>query len=318
MKLQPARRLPLLLAALALVMALLAGASVALVWATLEPAERDAVAALLASRVMLVVMLWLVVFGAAAWATSRVFERFVEAPHRLAEQAQVLLAGNAARELEVQGSAANRDLAEALNALAQQRGRLRDDVALQIAQASHGIEQERSRLSALMAELTQSVVVCNLDGRILLYNSHARAQALAWSRTPATAGGAELIGLGRSIYAVFERELLAHALESIRQRARAGESQPSAQFVTSTGSGRLLRVQMAAVHSPEAAVLAHAGDATGEAAEPVEPTLSGFVLMLDDISRDFEQEALRDRLLLGMTEGSRASLGNLQAAVEML
>jgi DNA polymerase-3 subunit epsilon len=40
--------------------------------------------------------------------------------------------------------------------------------------------------------------------------------------------------------------------------------------------------------------------------------------MLDDITRDFEQEALRDRLLLGLTEGSRASLGNLQAAVEML
>ena len=308
MKLQPARRLPLLLAALALALALLAGASVALVWATLEPAERDAVVALLASRAMLLVMLWLVVFGAAAWAAGRGFERFVEAPHRLAEQAQVLLAGSAARELDVQGSAANRQLAEALNALAQQRTRLRDDVALQIAQASRGIEQERSRLSALMAELTQSVVVCNLDGRILLYNSHARAQALTWSRTPATAGGAELIGLGRSIYAVFERELLAHALESIRQRARAGTAHPSAQFVTSTGSGRLLRVQMAAVHSA-------AEEAAGVAAEP---TLSGFVLMLDDITRDFEQEALRDRLLLGLTEGSRASLGNLQAAVEML
>ena len=36
------------------------------------------------------------------------------------------------------------------------------------------------------------------------------------------------------------------------------------------------------------------------------------------MTRDFEQEALRDRLLLGLTEGSRASLGNLQAAVEML
>src|SRR6478609_6784405 len=44
----------------------------------------------------------------------------------------------------------------------------------------------------------------------------------------------------------------------------------------------------------------------------------GLVLMLDDMTRDFEQEALRDRLLLGLTEGSRASHGNMQAAVEML
>ena len=306
MKIRPAHRLPLLLAALALALALLALGSVLLVGATLEPAERNTVAALLASRAMLVVLLWLVVFGLAAWAASRAFERFVEAPHRLAEQAQVLLAGSAARALDVQGSAAQRQLAEALNNFAQQRSRLRDDVALQIAHASRGIEQERSRLSALMAELTQSVVVCNLDGRILLYNSHARAQAQAWSRTPATAGGAELIGLGRSIHAVFERELLAHALESLRERARAGVAHPSAQFVTGTASGRLLRVQMAAVHSAVAA---------GEGAAPA---LSGFVLMFDDITREFEQEALRDRLLLGLTEGNRASLGNLQAAVEML
>src|SRR5450755_2888542 len=157
-----------------------------------------------------------------------------------------------------------------------------------------------------MAELTQSVVVCNLDGRILLYNSRARAQFKAWSSTPETAGGAELIGLGRSIYAVFERQLVAHALESIRQRARAGAATPSAQFVTSTPGGQLLRVQMAPVRHPST-------PSEGAASE-----FSGFVLMLDDITRDFEQEALRDRLLLGLTEGSRASLGNLQAAVEML
>ena len=40
--------------------------------------------------------------------------------------------------------------------------------------------------------------------------------------------------------------------------------------------------------------------------------------MLDNITRDFEDESLRDQLLHGLTEGSRASLGNLQAAVEML
>src|SRR5204863_7821643 len=104
---------------------------------------------------------------------------------------------------------------------------------------------ERRLLSALMAELTQSVLVCNLEGLILLYNSRARAQFRAWSSTPVTAGGAELIGLGRSIYAVFERQLVAHALDNIRERMRAGVASPSAQFVTSTPAGQLLRVQMA-------------------------------------------------------------------------
>ena len=51
-----------------------------------------------------------------------------------------------------------------------------------------------------------------------------------------------------------------------------------------TPAGQLLRVQMAPVHDP-----ASEGG--------VEGGLSGFVLMLDDITRDFEQESLRDRLL---------------------
>ena len=247
---KPALRLPLLIAGLGVAMALLALAGVAAIWATLEASERSVLAAVLESRGMVLVMVWLAGFGLAAWGASRLFARFVVAPARLHERAQAMLAGAAVRELAAEGSAANRDLTATLNALLRQRAQLQQDVAQQVALASRGIEAERSRLSALMAELTQSVVVCNLEGAILLYNSRARAQFRAWSSTPGTAGGAELIGLGRSIYAVFDRPLIAHALESVRQRMRDGAASPSAQFVTGTPAGRLLRVQMAPVRDP--------------------------------------------------------------------
>ena len=198
-----------------------------------------------------------------------------------------------------------RGLAQVINELVRQRAQLRDDIAAQVEEASRDIEQERSRLAALMSELTQSVVVCNLDGRILLYNNRARVQFRALSQTPTLADGAELIGLGRSIYAVFDRKLVAHALENIQHRLQRGVANPSAQFVTTTRAGQLLRVQMAPVRSASAE--------PGREAE-----LNGFVLMLDNITSDFEQESARDRLLHGLTEGSRASLGNMQAAVEML
>jgi DNA polymerase-3 subunit epsilon len=54
-------------------------------------------------------------------------------------------------------------------------------------------------------------------------------------------------------------------------------------------------------------------DASGDA-----PEISGFVLMLDNVTRAFEEEHFRDQLLHGLTEGSRSSLANIQAAVEML
>jgi DNA polymerase III subunit epsilon len=288
----------------AVVLALWALGGTMLFSATLEPAERAALAAMLEPRAALLLLGWLLLSGVLGWLARGAYLRWVAASARLAEQARVLLAADVQREIEPQGSAETRALAEVINQLARQRGELRADVAAQVREASRSVEQERNRLAALMAELTQSVVVCNLDGRILLYNSRARTQFRALSTAPSVSGGSELIGLGRSIYAVFDRALIAHALESVQQRLQRGAAHPSAQFVTGTRAGQLLRVQMAPVRAI--------------ATPPGEVALNGFVLMLENITRDFADESERDKLLHALTEGSRASLGNLQAAVEML
>ncbi len=279
-----------------------------LIASTLAPEQRALVADQLAPRLVLIGVTWvfgLVVIGATLrW----LFRRYASAPARLLEQTQVLLAAPKAAPMQHQGTKETSALADVIFQLATQRDTLREDVAAQIAQASLGIQQEKNRLAALMAELTQSVVVCNLDGRIILYNSRARLQFKAMSVAPTLAGGAELVGIGRSIYAVFDRQLVAHALETIQQRISRGAGSPSAQFVTTTQAGQLLKVQMAPVRNSDAL-----GGASGGAAE-----ISGFVMMLDNVTRAFEEEHVRDQLLHGLTEGSRSSLANIQAAVDML
>ena len=47
-------------------------------------------------------------------------------------------------------------------------------------------------------------------------------------------------------------------------------------------------------------------------------TITGFVLMLDNITRQFEDESARDQHLHALTESTRASLASLQAALEAL
>ncbi len=300
----------LILAATAVGLALLVwlGVVVGLVASTLDPAQQTSLAEMLRPRLALVAMSWFFAMALVTAGLRVLLRRFANAPARLLEQTRVLLAATGPQQLTPEGTTENRALGEAINELAAQRDHLRADMTEQIAQASRSVQQEKNRLAALMAELTQSVVVCNLDGRILLYNSRARLQFRALSQSPSLADGAELIGIGRSIYAVFDRQLVAHALESVHQRLARGAANPSAQFVTTTRSGQLLRVQMAPVRAGE-------GDAGG--AGPV-AEVSGFVLMLDNVTRSFEEESLRDQLLHGLTERSRSSLANIQAAVEML
>ena len=298
------RRYVAAVAVLAVAMASWMGVTVALLWSTLSASERDAITAKAGEGVPVIVMTSLVVLALAAAGLLRLQRHFIDAPARLAEQARVALSTGVDRELEAGGSAETRALAQTINALVYERSRLRADVDEKVAEASRDIDAERARLAALMSELNQSVVVCNLDGRIILYNHSALVQFRAISQTPQLAGGAELIGLGRSIYVVFDPKVVAHALENIRHRMQRGARVPTAQFVTATQTGQLLRVQMAPVR--------------GAAMPDDAAAITGFVLMLDNITHDFEAESSRDRLLHGLTEGGRASLGNLQAAVEML
>ena len=287
------------------------GAAAGLVAATLEPADRAALWSMLETRMALVFMVWLMLAVAAGAAARRAWRRFAAAPWRLAEALQVLLlASDGSRQMtpEVSGSAGSLALTDGVNTLLRQRDALRADMASQVAEASRGVEQERNRLAALMAELTQSVVVCNLDGRVLLFNARARLQfrALAGADTTGPAiGGAEAqgLGLGRSIYGLLDRRLVLHALEAVQQRLQRGAAHPAAQFVTATVGGQLLRVQMAPVKTPDA---------------DLETPLNGFVLMLDNITRDLADDTERDHLLHHLTEGHRGSLGTLQAAVDVL
>jgi DNA polymerase-3 subunit epsilon len=284
-------------------------ATLGLLGSTLKPDDRAAVWGLLGDRLILVSLTWGAGMAAIGWGLKRWFDHWVTPSVQLAEEAQVLLRTDVVRELTPKGNVETKVLVGLFNQLVGQREELRREMDAKVHEAAQGIEQEKSRLAALMSELTQSVVVCNLDGRIILYNNRARMQFRALSQAPGVAGGAELIGLGRSVYSVFDRKLVAHALENIQQRMLRGAGQPSAQFVTTTAAGQLLRVQMAPVRSPQA-------QAAEAAADRIE--LTGFVLMLDNITRDYEAESAKDQVLHSLTEGSRSALANMQAAIDML
>jgi DNA polymerase-3 subunit epsilon len=297
-------RVVLAIAASVLVLLVWAALTVALMASTLSAEARAQVSDLLAPSAALVVLTLLPVVGLLVAAWQHLFKRYVAPVAQLAEAVRVVATTDVQRPLPAQGSPELVSLAGCVQELAEQRQALQADIGAQVAEASARIEQERNRLAALMSELTQSVVVCNLDGRILLYNNRARMQFKALSAAPALSDGAELIGIGRSIYAAFDKQLVAHALESIEQRMKKGATHPSAQFVTTSRAGQLLRVQMAPVRG-----LAHS---EGQEA------LGGFVLMLENITRAFQEESSLDSMIHTLTERSRASLANMRAAVEML
>ena len=229
-----------------------------------------------------------------------VHEFLVLPPARAAEEAGAMLEEPAAR-LSMQGSAELQTLIGAVNRLAGQHQARDEEIDARIRAANAAAEADRNRFAVLMSELAQGVIVCNMDGRVLLYNRRARALF---------AGGAgqgmAALGLGRSIYGIFDRHLIAYALENFDARRSAHR-----HFVAATAAGRLLRVLVAPI--PEAGATA-ATEGAPEAASG----FSGYMTMIEDMTETFDSESMRDRLLQDLTESSRGPVGNLRAAAETL
>ena len=275
--------------------------TVLLVWLDMKDSERELLGQLLLSRLPIGVMMTVFGFAIGVVVLNKLFKQYVNGLMRMSETLRLMLGANRDFRVTPEGPPEVQQLARAANDMAQQRDALMDDVEAQIATAKASVEEEKNRLAALMSELAQAVVVCNLDGRILLYNNRARLQFKALAQGPTSASGGALIGLGRSIFSILERNQVQHAQDVIRQRLSAGKT-ALANFITTLRGGQLLRVQMVPVLAA-----AEGGDG-----------MSGYVLTVENITRSIEQEARRDQVLHSLTEGSRAALGNIRAAVTNL
>lgn len=274
-----------------------------LVWLDMKVGERQLLTELLLSRLPVGTMMTLFGFVVGVFVLHRLFQHYVEGLLRMAETLRLMRSANRNFRVTPEGPPEVRQLACAANELAEQRDALMADVEAQVARAKASVEEEKNRLAALMSELAQAVVVCNLDGRILLYNNRARLQFRALSQGPTTANGGALIGLGRSIFSILEKNQFEHARDVVRQRLASGKA-AIANFVTMTRGAQLLRIQMVPVLS-----------AAGEGGEA---EMSGYVLTFENITRSLEQDARRDQALQTLTEGSRSSIASIRAAVANL
>ena len=184
----------------------------------------------------------------------------------------------------------------AVNELIRQLGLARTSVNEAIDKATASIEQQKNQLATILMDLHEGVLVCTLDHRILLYNN----RALQLLRI----GGD--IGLDRSLFHFMTRQPILHALNRLTTRlARERRNGPSAgrtvPFVGSTTDGKhTLQGRMSLMLLVAA------------------KTPTGYVLSFEDHTDELAALGLRDRLLREATEGLRAPVGNLGAAVEIL
>ncbi len=251
----------------ALVIGLIVAGTAVYIWFHLTPGQAGVVLSIIEHHlpVLLAGGLLLSIFF---WALSDlVYANYIKPVRKISGDLALIYASNPCFRIPVKGNRDIQALARTINTFADTFEKLNQDITTQMVAARKETEQERNLLAAIMGELPQGVIICNQNGRILLYNSLARH---IFTCTMARDKTEQFMGLGRSIFHLVDKDLISHAMEEIDEQLGAGENSAGSFFITPIGDHSLVSVEAIPVL-----------DKTNQ--------ITGFILAILDITRDIEQ-----------------------------
>ncbi|MEQ1772201.1 MAG: exonuclease domain-containing protein [Burkholderiales bacterium] len=246
----------------------------------LEPADRLTLLRMLAANVTVLVILLIFTCVISAWIANWVMQHYVKPLHRYADGIGLIAAGNPAYRVEAAPPAELRIVATAINALAARHEATLRDVTARVHEAQSNLELEKSHLATLMSELAQSVVVCNAQGEILLYNEKAR-HLFSSVHESTDEKAMPFLGLGRSIYALADHGAVRAGLDELRQRLASNVPNPVADFTMQLANGKIAHARMAPAR--------HQATASPTPATEID----GFVLLLTAVNAEHEARPSR-------------------------
>lgn len=211
----------------------------------------------------------------------------------LTRELQTILRVNPHQEILYKGPQQLGLLFPTINTLCQRLANQEQEMLQATNAATAHVEEQKRRLEAILMDLQEGVVVCNLNNQVLLYNQ------LALKILQVTGE----LGLGRSLFTLVTREPISNAFRRLRLRVAEGRHRnhpqgTTARLVCATTDGHYT------LHAQMSLIL---GD---------EETPTGYVITFNDITEELAALGKRDRLLREATEGLRAPIANLRAATE--
>jgi len=223
------------------------------------------------------------VLGLAAW---KIVDLIVfRAARKLAIELRAIAHGEVRDSFDLSLYSVLPILPEAANEMAQKLGVARRQVNEAVAAATANAEAQKARLAAILNDLHEGVVVCNMKHQVVLYNQIA-LNLLHVSGE---------MGLGRNLFGLVAKEPVLHILDILLHRPE--DQLSNAPFVSGTTDGRsLMQGRMSLVRTQ------------GE--------ITGYVISFNDVTEQVGALAKRDALLREILEGMRDRLGRLSQSAD--
>ncbi len=270
-------------------------------WSDMTPEEQQMTLQLHHRFVAYVALTLGIMFLIASQFILYIFRNYISPIEKLIEETRLIAVANSKYRIKPEGAVETHDLTAVINELAESYISLKTDVRAIVKESQAGLDVEKRRLETLMSQIPEGVVVCNYDGRILLFNHQAHVLFTTKEDGDQTADEG-LLGLGRSIFGVCNRQPIIQALNYLQNRLNEGEQNPVFRFITTRRGTQFLRVNMAVVL----------------AREEEDVVVSGYVLTFNDITQEIIKSSQRDVFLQKLTIGLQAGLGQIADASKVL
>ncbi|NOX33975.1 MAG: PAS domain-containing protein [Deltaproteobacteria bacterium] len=205
-----------------------------------------------------------------------IFLIYVKPLKKICTEAVMIYSSNPSHRLAVTGNQDIKKLSSVINDFADIFENLNKNITEQILIARKETEKERNLLAAIMAELPQGVIICNKSGRILLFNSLAKK---LFTQDTHSNRAEYFIGLGRSIFHIIEKDLIAHAIKEIEERLSHDNKSVASYFITPIYTGRLVSIETIPVLD-------------------LDNQMTGFIITFQDVSDDIKRYENIDQALL--------------------
>ena len=230
------------------------------------------------------VYLWLaivfIVVSVIWFGLESVYKNYISPIKRISAEAAVIYSSNPSHRIQISGSRDVDALTGIINDFADMFEHLSRDITEQILAARSEVEKEKNLLASIMAELPQGVIICNRSGRILLFNSRAKA---FFTHSSQASRAEHFIGLGRSIFHLIDKDLIVHAIEEIEERLSNHRDSLASYFITPIYTGILLSIEVIPVLDPQ-------------------QLMTGFILTFKDISSQVNKYENVDNWILSFRQ----------------
>ncbi len=196
-----------------------------------------------------------------------IFFEYIKPLKKISSEASIISSSNHSHRLNITGNKDIELLASIINGFAADLENMDKNITEQALVASKNTEKERNLLAAIMAELPQGVVICNKNGRILLFNNLAKK--ILTQDNPAKKDK-YFIGIGRSLFKLVNKNLLLNAIKKIESHLHENKQNISSFFVTPIQTGHLLSAETIPILDQK-------------------QEMTGFIFTFQDVTEDINQ-----------------------------